>query len=57
MDPHLSAPPLRVFHVTTRAVFTGELRHFEITATDAYHAACQAKQAAKHDVLVRISYA
>jgi hypothetical protein len=60
MEPHLSAQesrPLRLFRVTTRSVFTGELRHFEITAVDSYHAACQAKQVAKHDTLVRICFA
>lgn len=60
MDSHLSRssdPPLRLFQVTTRTAFTGEVRRFEVMASDAYHAACQAKQVAKHDLIVRITYA
>jgi hypothetical protein len=38
-------------------VFTGEQRHFVVTARDAYHAAVQVKQLAGRDLLVRIAYA
>lgn len=61
MDTHLSGeqerPALRPFRITTRAAFTGELRHFDVIATDSYHAACQVKQIAKHDLIVRIAFA
>lgn len=61
MDTHLNGeqggPALRPFRITTRAAFTGDLRHFDVIAADSYHAACQVKQIAKHDLIVRIAFA
>lgn len=61
MDTHLSGEQeehvLRPFRITTRAAFTGDLRYFEVIATDSYHAACQVKQIANQDLIVRIAFA
>lgn len=48
---------IKIYEITVRAVFTGELRTFSVAACDAYHASRQARELAKRDLIVRIRHA